>query len=351
MLRQPSHGSGSAGGGGGSKSGSENDTSMPSNSILPSAASTHLNLRGLGNSDTNKMLEAQNNLNDDIVQNVIYAFTGIQGKYLKKDVISGKFKLDVKAKTLNVVQAGMLLRLAELGYYHDLVQSYTDKKSGLCALGLMGQGFVSALKTELTKYYGMVAMLQEQLNKQRQQETYALFHSPSRPERLTLMKILVWSVDPLQRLQLLATIAEACQEKKGGALASTVHGFLNNGNPMVKSIAKELLLAICGPLYQMLTKWLLEGEICDPHGEFFIECLVEVGPDRLWHDKYRVRTAMLPNFVSTDLAHKILVTGKSINFLCEICEDKQPVKGIDELKHCIEENGKLFIYESTQIES
>lgn len=319
----------------GCRSGSENETG----NLMPLAGSTHLPLHNQSSStDMNKMLEAQNNLNDDIVQNVIYAFTGIQGKYLKKDVVSGKFKLDIKAKTLNVVQAGMLLRLAELGYYHDLVQSYTDTKSGLCALGLMGQGFVSALKTELTKYYGMVAMLQEQLNKQRQTEMFALFTSPSRPERLTLMKILVWSVDPLQRLQLLASIAEACQEKKGGALASTVHGFLNNGNPMVKNIAKELLLAICGPLYQMLTKWLLEGELSDPHGEFFIECFTEVGPDRLWHDKYRVRSSMLPNFVTSDLANKILVTGKSINFLCEICEDKQPVKGRDELRHCIEEN-------------
>ncbi|XP_013112399.1 gamma-tubulin complex component 3 [Stomoxys calcitrans] len=333
MLRQSSYQAGS-------QSGSENDTTS-SASMIPAAASTQYAIKsGLGH-DFNKILCTQNNINDNMVQNVIYAFTGIQGKYLKKDVVSGKFKLDVKAKNLNVVQAGMLLRLSELGYYHDLVQSYTDMKSGLCALGLMGQGFISALRNELTKYYGMVALLQEQLNKQKQVEKTNVFNSTTiRPERLTLMKILVWSVDPLQRLQLLASIAEACQEKKGGALASTVHGFLNNGNPMVKSLAKELLLAICGPLYQMLTKWLLEGEICDPHGEFFIECLVEVGPDRLWHDKYRVRSSMLPNFVSSDMAHKILVTGKSINFLCEICQDKHPVKGRDELKQCIEENAE-----------
>lgn len=48
-------------------------------------------------------------------------------------------------------------------YYHDQVHSFTDSKSGRCALGLMGQGFVSALKNELTKYYGLVAMLQEQV--------------------------------------------------------------------------------------------------------------------------------------------------------------------------------------------
>ncbi|XP_036317961.1 gamma-tubulin complex component 3 [Rhagoletis pomonella] len=291
---------------------------------------------------SSKSLELQHNLNDDIVQNIIYAFTGIQGKYLKKDVISGRFKLDSKAKTLSVVQAGMLLRLSELGYFHDLVQSYTDTKSGLCPLGLMGQGFVSALKNELTRYYGMVATLQEQLNRQRDFEHNTILKGnsivPMRHEQLTLMKILVWSVDALKRLKWLATIAEACQEKKGGALASTVHSFLNNGNPTVKSLVRELLLAICGPLYQMLSHWLLEGEINDPHGEFFIECLAEVGPDRLWHDKYRVRTSMLPNFVSTEMAHKILVTGKSINFLCEVCEDNRPVKGRDELRQCIEEN-------------
>lgn len=66
--------------------------------------------------DGSKSLELQNNVNDDIVQNIIYVFTGIQGKYLKKDVISGRFKLDSKVKSLNVVQAGMLLRLSDLGY-------------------------------------------------------------------------------------------------------------------------------------------------------------------------------------------------------------------------------------------
>lgn len=158
------------------------------------------------------------------------------------------------------------------------------------------------------------------------------------------MKILVWSIEPLQRLKWIAAIAEACQEKKGGALASVVYSFLSNGNPMVKSLAKQLLLAICGPLYHTLSRWLLEGEISDPHGEFFIEYLSEVDRNRLWHDKYRVRTSMLPDFISSDWAHKILVTGKSINFLCEICEDKSPIKSGDELRQCFENNGKDHYY-------
>lgn len=289
--------------------------------------------------DDQRSNSAQNQ-HDDLVQNVIYAFTGIPGKYLKKDLSTGRFKLENKAKTLNVSEAGMLLRLAELGYYHDLVQSYANTLSGLCALGLMGQGFISALKNELTKYYGMVAMLQEQLNRQKQTELQNYYTDRARTEKLSLMKVLVWSMDALQRLQLLASIAEAAQGKKGGALASVVYMFLNNGNPTVQNVAKSLLLAICGPFYQMLTKWLLEGEICDPKNEFFIEGSSETGPDHLWYDKYRIRISMLPRFISTELAHKILVTGKSINFLYQICEDKQSIKVRDELKHCIEENGR-----------
>lgn len=82
---------------------------------------------------------------------------------MKKDIISGGFKLDAKASTLSATDAGMLLRLSQLGYYHNHVQSYTDPKSGKGPLGLLGQGLVTALKDELTKYYGMIAMLQEQV--------------------------------------------------------------------------------------------------------------------------------------------------------------------------------------------
>lgn len=235
-------------------------------------------------------------LNEDLVQDAIYAFTGIQGKYLKKDVISGGFRLDPKSRQLNITNANMLLRLGELGYYHDQIQSFTDPKSGRTPLGLLGQGLVTALKKELTQYYGMVSVLQEQLNRQRNctLDTW----NKNKGEQLTLMKMMLWAAEPLHRLQWLTTIAEAAQEKKGGSLATAVAKFQNNGDPSVRILVDELLLAACGPLIYMLRKWLSEGEIDDPHAEFFIEILPEVGIDRLWNEKYRVREAMLPNFIS-----------------------------------------------------
>lgn len=237
---------------------------------------------------------AANAHTEEIVQDLIYACTGIQGKFLRKDIIAGGFKLDAKnSRSLSATDALMLMRLVELGFYHDQLQSFCDAKSGRSALGLLGQGLVTVFKAELTQYYGLVAMLQDQLNRQTK-----MLATGDHSDHISLMKVMLWAAEPLNRLYWLSTIGEVCQEKKGGALATTVATFRNNGDPMVKALANDLCLAVCGPLLNMLKKWLLEGEIEDPHSEFFIECLAEIGPELLWSDKYRVREAMLPQFIS-----------------------------------------------------
>lgn len=98
----------------------------------------------------------------DFVQNVIHALTGIEGKYFKKDVITGGLKLDAKVR-ISVKHSAILLRLAEVAFYHEQLITFTDPSTGRMPLGLLGQGLVTALKHELTKFYGMVAMLQEQV--------------------------------------------------------------------------------------------------------------------------------------------------------------------------------------------
>lgn len=45
-------------------------------------------------------------------------------------------------------------------------------------------------------------------------------------------------------------------------------------------------------------------------------------------------------FHCRELAHKILVTGKSINFLKDICDERTLIKGRKELKEYLESNGK-----------
>lgn len=113
-------------------------------------------------SDYGMASQAATDSQSDFVQDVIYALTGIEGKYFKKDVITGGLKLDAKVR-VSAKQSAILLRLAEVAFYHEQLISFTDASTGRTPLGLLGQGLVTALKHELTKYYGMVAMLQEKV--------------------------------------------------------------------------------------------------------------------------------------------------------------------------------------------
>lgn len=280
---------------------------------------------------------------DELVQDVIYAFLGAQGKYLKRD-IRGFFLDPVKCKTVSQCDANMLLRLAELGYLHDQIVEFTNIDSGRHPLGLFGQGLVTAIRNEITQYYGMVACLQEQVNRARDEEG-------NDGGQITLIKIMLWTIEPLNRFQCIYNIANACQDKKGGALASTIFNYLYNGNPKVKAITKELLRAVAVPLVHMLSRWMLDGEIEDPHSEFFIECLSEINSNRLWHDKYRVKESLLPSFISLAMAKRILLIGKSINFLREVCLDKSEIKDRGELELCLTSNSDdLFVtFEDTKL--
>ncbi|EDX01615.1 gamma-tubulin complex component 3 [Drosophila yakuba] len=282
----------------------------------------------------------------DIVTNAIYSFTGVQGKYLKKDVVTGRFKLDPQnMKLLTAGQAGMLLRLSELGYYHDRVAKFADVSTGFNAMGCMGQALISKLKEELADFHGQVAMLHDELNRFRKAQMNRIPNKDGEPDaadELTLFKLLAWYIKPLHRMQWLTKIADACQMKKGGELASTVYDFLDNGHSMVNKLVEDVLTAICGPLVRMISKWILEGGINDLHSEFFVESLNDVGADRLWHDKFRLRLSMLPKFVPMEMANKILKTGKCINFLREICEMQGMMREREELMKVMDTNVSQF---------
>ena len=52
----------------------------------------------------------------------------------------------------------------------------------------------------------------------------------------------------------------------------------------------------------------------------------------MWHDKYSIRDSMIPKFLSLSWVKKILATGKSINFLREVCQDTSDISGRDVVK-------------------
>lgn len=67
-----------------------------------------------------------------------------------------------------------------------------------------------------------------------------------------------------------AALADSVKGLKGGALATAVQRYAQHGDPFVRGLLVGVLTATCSPIYDMLERWMLEGRLEDPHGEFFI---------------------------------------------------------------------------------
>uniref|UniRef100_H2ZAA7 Uncharacterized protein n=1 Tax=Ciona savignyi TaxID=51511 RepID=H2ZAA7_CIOSA len=206
-------------------------------------------------------------------------------------------------------------KLCELGWLHNRIKKYISTRNKDKAFGLIGQAFCAALQQELNAYYKLLSTLQSQAH-----QANAGGASP-----LTLAKLVVWTNEPLDQLKWIAALVDNCQGKKGGTLASMVHSFLQTGDPTSRQITRRILQVVSQPIFHFIKKWIYEGELHDQFLEFFVAADLSVGNERLWYDKYRMRTSMIPSFIKSEQAKKILLVGKSINFLRLVCRDRSPI--------------------------
>lgn len=117
------------------------------------------------------------------------------------------------------------------------------------------------------------------------------------------------------------TNSKVCIDLKGGALISMIHNYTKHGDPFIKSYIVRILQVVSRPFYEILERWVYEGELDDPYHEFFVACDNTVSKDKLWQSKYTLRQDMLPSFLSQDVALKIYSIGKTLNFIRYSCHE------------------------------
>ncbi|XP_077014818.1 gamma-tubulin complex component 3 isoform X4 [Tamandua tetradactyla] len=253
-----------------------------------------------------------------LVRDILYVFQGIDGKNIKMSNTENCYKVEGKAN-VNKSLRDTTIRLAELGWLHNKIRKYTDQRSLDRSFGLVGQSFCAALHQELKEYYRLLSVLHSQLQLEDDQGVNLGLESS-----LTLRRLLVWTYDPKIRLKTLAALVDHCQGRKGGELASAVHAYTKTGDPYMRSLVQHILSLVSHPVLNFLYRWIYDGELEDTYHEFFVASDPTVKTDRLWHDKYTLRKSMIPSFITMDQSRKVLLIGKSINFLHQVCHDQTP---------------------------
>ncbi|KAJ3366227.1 Microtubule-nucleating Tub4p (gamma-tubulin) complex component [Allomyces javanicus] len=236
-----------------------------------------------------------------IIQDLLFVLQGVDGKLIKWDekegyklVSTDGFSHPVRAITQQVSEVGSLYRGLELRLAPGVAKPQ----------GLVGQSLCAALQAELANYYRLVAVL----------ETAA---GQPGAQGLTLRRLLHWSAEPTQRLRLMSAMVTTTWEQRGGLAVTSVHSYLHHGDPVVQAFTTHILRTICQPLFGMVRRWVYEGDLVDPHEEFFIKSDPEIRDDHehWWKKKYQMRHEMTPSFIDKTLAKKIYLIGKSLNFL------------------------------------
>ncbi|GBN57617.1 Gamma-tubulin complex component 3 [Araneus ventricosus] len=250
-----------------------------------------------------------------LLRDILYVLQGLRGDviYFVPDAVTNLTEFNVDLP--NPVKR-LALRFVELGWMYHQINQFCENQNDELSPGLLAQSFVAALKSKLVDYYKLIAELEALLI----QET-TLEHVYSTSNALTLHRLSVWVFEPHTQLKILASVVKACEGKKGGAIASVLYSHLQHGDNYVRSLIQNLLRDVTRPLFKMLSNWIYCGELDDTYEEFFVAANTTGCAVNLWDEKYSLNKAMIPSFITMDQARKILLTGKAINFLRQVCQD------------------------------
>ena len=138
-----------------------------------------------------------------------------------------------------------------------------------------------------------------------------------------------------------------------------IHAFSSShGDPFVAAFADRMLVHVTRPFYDMLRQWIYDGELSDPFHEFFV---IAQNPQHheerdndprrtpamsVWKEKYHLDEALIPSIITEELAKKVFLIGKSLNFIRYGCGDSAWVEA-----YCKEASRELRYGDTATLET
>ncbi|TWU71285.1 Microtubule-nucleating Tub4p (gamma-tubulin) complex component [Metarhizium rileyi] len=204
-----------------------------------------------------------------------------------------------------------------------------DEYCNTPAQGLLGQSLRSAIGSELRSYLSLIASLESQIRRALSSLDENAPRDGIGKAGVTLKRCVVWTREATMGLRLMSLMAEESENKTGGQLISLIHSFSSShGDPVVAAFAERLLGSSTRPFYDILRRWIYDGELSDPYQEFFVReqnklanAPQQKGVGNVWTDKYEIDQSMVPSIITQDFAQKVFLIGKSLNFIRHSCGD------------------------------
>ncbi|KAE8650096.1 gamma-tubulin complex component 2 [Cucumis sativus] len=247
-----------------------------------------------------------------VIDDLLSALLGIEGRYISIKRVHGK-----ENEVSFQVEASMDLTLQELAkrifplcesflFISQFVESRSQFKKGL-----VNHAFAAALRALLLDYQAMVAQLEHQF----------------RLGRLSIQGLWFYCQPMMGSMQALFAVTR--QVSANDIAGSAVLNLLQSqakamaGDNAVRSLLEKMTQCASNAYLGILERWVYEGVIDDPYGEFFIEenkslkkeSLNQDYDTKYWRQRYSLKEG-IPTFLA-NIAGMILTTGKYLNVMRE----------------------------------
>ncbi|AET01346.2 putative gamma-tubulin complex component protein [Medicago truncatula] len=248
-----------------------------------------------------------------VIDEVLSAMVGVEGRYISIKTLRGK-----KDEIINfLVDPSMDLALQELAKRifplcrsFLLINQFVESRSQF-ENGLVNHAFSAALRAFLLDYQAMVAQLEHQF----------------RLGRLSLQGLWFYCQPMLRSMQALSTVIQKASVNNftGSAVLNLLQSQAKAmaGDNAVRLLLEKMTQCASRAYMSILERWVYEGVIDDPYGEFFIaedkslqkESLTKDYDAKYWRQRYSLKDG-IPSFLANS-AGTILTTGKYLNVLRE----------------------------------
>ncbi|CAN6452388.1 unnamed protein product [Victoria cruziana] len=247
-----------------------------------------------------------------IIDDLLYALVGIEGRYItiKKARSAEEHFIYQMDLSMDLVLQELTKRIFPICENFLVINQFVESRSHF-RYGLVNHAFAAALRAFLLDYQAMVAQLEHQF----------------RLGKLSLQGLWFFCQPMMGSMQALATVVQKVSTNY--LIGSAVLNLLQAqaaamaGDNTLRSLLEKMIQRASSAYLCILERWVYEGVIDDPYGEFFIaedkslqkESLTQDYDAKYWQQRYSLKDG-IPSFL-TNAADKILTTGKYLNVMRE----------------------------------